>query len=207
MGRRKAKGQRTKSGALSRALSAILDRNPPADHILKRREQFSFVEATKGGNIDQDVCDAIGQLHALGKLDMPGVDALAMRNAGRDYAELYWNRYSDTAPKVGKYERADKSMSPFDGETSRDRRFARMDAALVGLHRTAVFELVIDYEWCIAPAQWADSIINLALYERGKRVEFMIVPTWEDEAMLQAAREGLCLLAVGVLPIKRELAA
>ena len=60
---------------------------------------------------------------------------------------------------------------------------------------------------CVAHAPWAESIIDQELHERGKWIEFRILPTWEDEAMLQAAREGLCLLAGGVLPIKRELAA
>jgi len=72
MAKRKS-GARTKSGRLSRAASALAERNPPADYILERRRLFSFVTPTKGpdgrvGEIDQDVCDGIGQLQCLGLL-------------------------------------------------------------------------------------------------------------------------------------------
>ena len=124
MGRAKHKGKRV-NGRLSRARLEIVDRNPPPDHILARRDTFSFVAAPKGGSIDQDVCDGIGQLHALGLLDGFGLDALAMRDNGREYADLWWAMYSATAPKMGTFERADKSSSSFDGMTARDRRFGR----------------------------------------------------------------------------------
>ena len=87
MAKRK-QGTRTKSGRLSRSKLALMERNPPADYILERRRLFSFVTPTKGpdgrvGEIDQDVCDGIGQLQALGLLDGHGFDGKDLRDAGR----------------------------------------------------------------------------------------------------------------------------
>ena len=104
MAKRKS-GQRTKSGRLSRAASALAERNPPACHILERRRLFSFVTPTKGpdgrvGEIDQDVCDGIGQLHALVLLDGHGINGKDLRDAGWFYGQHYWNRYHETAPNL-----------------------------------------------------------------------------------------------------------
>ena len=204
MGRAKHKGKRV-NGRLSRARLEIVERNPPPAHILARRELFSFVATPKGGNIDQDICDGIGQLHVLGMLSGFGLDPLAMRDAGREFAELWWSRYSATAPKVGKYERADKSSSPFDGETAADRRFARMDLALEGYERDVVMSLVGDLGDEIVP--WAAGLIAEALLKRGRVVRFAQFPTCDDRARLAALGRGLIALVDGALPNRREMAA
>lgn len=201
MGRPKRKGLRI-GKRLSRALSAILDRNPPAPHITARRELFSFVG--KGGNIDQDICDGIGQLHALGLLDGYGLEPTAMRDAGRDYAELWWNRYSATTTKISNFQRASRSSSSYDGETSRDRRFARMDLAIDAYDKGVVLDLVQPGD-DITP--WAQGLIAEALLKRGKVVKFVRFPDSEDRARLQSLCRGLCALADGALPDRKRWAA
>lgn len=206
---KKTKGARTKSGRLSRSKLALLERNPPADYILARRELFSFVTPTKGpdgrcGEIDQDICDGIGQLHALGLLDGHGFDGKDLRDAGRFFGEHYWTRYRETAPKTGKYERQDKSMSAYLGETSADRRFDRMDNILTGTERKCVTELVVDHSWGDEIVGWAQSLIDEALRERGKyRKGARQFVTMCQRARLAACVRGLCLIFDGGMELRR----
>jgi hypothetical protein len=207
MGKRKA-GQRTKSGRLSRALKAIMERNPPADYIVERRYLFGFLTPSKGpdgrvGEIDQDVCDGIGQLCAVGLLDGHGIDAKDLRDAGRFYGEHYWTRYRETAPKTGKYERQDKSMSAWLGETAADRKFDRMDEVLKGHERAVLMSLVVDRAWGDEVIPWAKSMIDEKLIERRRIPKMMRFPDEHDRAMLAACVRGLCLIADGGMEMRR----
>lgn len=203
-------GQRTKSGRLSRAAAALAERNPPSDNIIERRRLFSFVTPTKGpdgrvGEIDQDVCDGIGQLHALGLLDGHGHDGKDLRDAGRFFGEHYWTRYRETAPKTAKYERRDKSVSAWLGETAKDRRFDRMDEALKGHDRNVLMSLVVDTAWGDEVIPWAQSLIDEALLQRGRApyrrpIRF---PDENDRAMLGALVRGLCLIFDGGMEMRR----
>ena len=199
----KKPGKRTKSGRLSRSKLAMTERNPPADYIVARRQLFSFVNPDKGGTIDQDICDGIGQLHALGLLDGHGIDAKDLRDAGRFFGEHYWTRYRETAPKTGAYERTDKSVSQYLGETAADRRFDRMDDCVKGHDRQVLMSLVVDNNWgdCIIP--WAQSLIDEALLERGRVPPFMQFPTMEDRAMLEACVRALCAIVDGGMEMRR----
>jgi hypothetical protein len=208
MAKRKA-GTRTKSGRLSRSKVATGERNPPADYILERRDLFSFVTPTKGpdgrvGEIDQDVCDGIGQLHALGLLDGHGFDGKDLRDAGRFFGEHYWTRYKETAPKTAKYERRDKSVSAFLGETAADRRFDRMDEALRGYERGVLMSLVVDTAWGDVIIPWAQALIDEALGNRGRfRKGPIRFPDMNDRAMLEALVRGLCLIFDGGMELRR----
>jgi hypothetical protein len=209
MAKRKT-GQRTKSGRLSRSKEAMGERNPPADYILERRNLFSFVTPTKGpdgrcGEIDQDVCDGIGQLHALGLLDGHGFDGKDLRDAGRFFGEHYWTRYRETAPKTGNYERQDKSMSAWLGETANDRRFDRMDGAVRGYERQVLMSLVVDQAWGDEIIPWAQSLIDEALLARGRTAYRRPIrfPDMNDRAMLEALVRGLCAILDGGLEFRR----
>jgi hypothetical protein len=203
---KRVKGQRTKSGRLSRSKTALTERNPPADYILERRELFAWHRPTKGpdgrvGEIDQDICDGIGQLHALGLLDGYGLDPQDMRDAGRFFGEHYWNRYRETAPKTGKYERSDKSISAWLGETAADRRFDRMDMAVTGYERGVLMDLVVDRCWGDEITPWAAKIIAEALRRKGKPVSGF--PSADDWARLQACVRALLALVDGGMEMRR----
>jgi hypothetical protein len=208
MAKRKA-GTRTRSGRLSRSKVALGERNPPADYITERRNLFSFVTPTKGpdgrvGEIDQDVCDGIGQLHALGLLDGHGFDGKDLRDAGRFFGEHYWTRYKETAPKTAKYERRDKSVSAFLGETAADRRFDRMDESLRGYERSVLMSLVVDTAWGDVIIPWAQALIDEALGNRGRfRKGPIRFPDMNDRAMLEALVRGLCLILDGGMELRR----
>ena len=192
--------KRTKSGQFSRAGEKPAERNAPGPHILERRALFSFVEAPKGGNIDPDIRDAVGQLQVLGLLDGYPADPVAMRDAARDYSDLYWRRYPETAPKMGKFERSDKSSNSFDGETADDRRFDRMDAVLKADQRMWVFSAVCDRQWGDDFEPWVAGLIAEALLKRGKVVKFCQFPSAEDYARLRSLCQGLCTLVYGATP-------
>jgi hypothetical protein len=208
MGRPKKAGKRV-NGRLSRAKSAMMERNPAPDYILARRELFAFATPTKGpdgrhGELDQDICDGIGQLHILGLLDGHGIDAKDLRDAGRFFGEHYWTRYRETAPKTGKYERQDKSMSAWLGETAADRRFDRMDLALTGFERSVLMSLVVDTAWGDELIPWAQSLIDEGLRERRKfRAGVIRFPDEHDRAMLAACIRGLVAIVDGGMEMRR----
>jgi hypothetical protein len=81
MARPRKHGKRTRTGnRRSRAKDAVAsdDRGTPNDRIAALRKLFSFVQPPadkrqdgRNGEIDSEVCDAVGQLAALGFLHEP----------------------------------------------------------------------------------------------------------------------------------------
>lgn len=203
MGRKKSKGQRTASGRLSRSAEALADRNPPADYVIARRNLFAFVTPTKGpegrtGTIDQDICDGIGQLHALGLLDNPHCDAQDMRDKGREWRNHYCKLLRASGYKTGGYERMDKGVNEVR-YTGTDARFDQMDSALTGFERSCLLSLLVDPVVGSWPdgndnAPWVESLIGEALLKRGKIVQMLRFPDSYDRSKLEAVVRGLCWL-------------
>jgi hypothetical protein len=150
------------------------------------------------------VCDGIGQLHALGLLDGHGFDGKDLRDAGRFFGEHYWTRYRETAPKTAKYERRDKSVSAFLGESAADRRFDRMDESLRGYERAVLMSLVVDTAWADEIIPWAQALIDEALGKRGRfRKGPIRFPDMNDRAMLEALMRALCAIFDGGMEMRR----
>jgi hypothetical protein len=184
---------------------------PPADHIIAKRELWSFVTPTKGpdgrtGEIDQDVCDGIGQLHALGLLNGHGFDATELRDIGREWRDWFTALLRRQGFKAGGYERMDKAR---EREPRHNERLDRMDLALEGFERQALMSLLIDPivgSWPDGEqdAPWVRGIIAEGLLERKRVVAFARFPDCNDRAMLQAAIRGLCQLKDASLPSRWE---
>lgn len=199
------------AGRKPRALREMLDRTPPADYILERRKLFSFVQLPaddrlegRNGEIDSEVCDGIGQLHALGLLDGHGFNGKDLRDAGRFFRDHFWHRYRETGPRTAKYERQDRSVSEWLGETAADRRFDRMDDLLRGHDRRCVVELLVDTHWGDGIAPWAQALIDEALRERGRRrtgERTFVTPC--QRARLHACIRGLCAIFDGGMEMRR----
>jgi hypothetical protein len=163
---------------------------------------FAFVTPTKApdgrvGEIDQDICDGIGQFHALGLLDGHGVDALELRNAGREWRDWFTTLLRRQGYKGGGYERMDKAR---EREPRHNERLDRMDSSLGGFERSALYSLLIDPvvgSWPLgeSDAPWVRSIIGEALIQRGKLPEFVRMPDMNDRALLAAAIRGLVAIA------------
>jgi hypothetical protein len=189
----------------------MLDRAPPADCIMERRELFSFVQPPadkrqdgRNGEIDSEVCDGLGQLHALGLLDGHGFDGKDLRDAGWFFGNHFWSRYRETAPRSARYERQDKSMSAYLGETAADRRFDRMDDLLRGYERSVLMSLVVDKVWTDEIVPWAQALIDEALLARGRvRRGVTRFPDMNDRAMLGACIRGLCAIYDGGMEMRR----
>jgi hypothetical protein len=121
---------------------------PAPDHILEKRKLFSFVTPSKGpdgrtGEIDQDICDGIGQFHALGLLDGHGLDPQDLRDKGREWRNGYVMLLRKSGFKTGSYERMDKSKEDIR-YTGRDAHFDRLDECLRGFERTVLLSLLVD---------------------------------------------------------------
>jgi len=210
-----AKGKRgrpRKDGPRDRLGRLIRDGKftPPPEHILERRKLFSFVTPTKGpdgrvGEIDQDVCDGIGQFHALGLLDGYPVDAMELRNIGREWRDWFVSLLRKQGFKAGGYERMDKAR---EREPRVSERMDRMDDALSGYERSALMSLLIDPvvgSWPMgeSDAPWVRGIIGAELIKRKKLVPFVHV-TGHDYALLAAAVRGLFALYDASLPGRYE---
>jgi hypothetical protein len=127
-----------------------------------------------------------------------------LRDAGRFFGEHYWTRYKETAPKTAKYERRDKSVSAFLGETAADRRFDRMDESLRGYERSVLMSLVVDTAWGDVIIPWAQALIDEALGQRGRfRKGPIRFPDMNDRAMLEALVRGLCAILDGGMEMRR----
>jgi hypothetical protein len=199
------RGRPKKSGERDKRNRLILDKRvEPADHIIQRRQLFAFVSPTKGpegrvGTIDQDICDGIGQIHALGLLDGYGHDPQDLRDHGREWRDGYVTLMRGSATKIGKWERADKSQSVVH-YTHRDAKFDAMDTALIGFERLAMMDLLVDPiigSWPFGEenSPWVRSIICEGLLSKGKQVPpLCMLPTAHDKDILAAAIRGLCMI-------------
>jgi hypothetical protein len=213
-GRKRKDGPRDKSGRLIPMGKLVA----PAEHILAKRDLYSFVSPTKGpdgrtGEIDQDICDGIGQFHALGLLDGRSVDGLELRNIGREWRDWFTTLLRRQGYKAGGYERMDKAR---EREPRANERLDRMDDALTGFERGALMSLLVDPvvgSWPLGEqeAPWVRSLIAEGLLARKRVVRFCKFPDANDRAMLEAAVRGLLELqnasASGNRTISHPLAA
>lgn len=198
-------------------LKDALERTAPPAHIAERRRLFSFVTPSTGpdgrvGEIDQDICDAIGQLHALGLLDGHGYDSTELRDKGRFWGGHYARLLKGSAAKTANYERRDRSQ-PSHALTGEDLMFDRMDESLPSFERDVLLSLVVDPligSWpcgrSIAP--WAQALIDEALLARNRVPAAMVFPTANDRELLRAAIRALCILCEGSVrpPVHRKAA-
>lgn len=187
-------------------LRDALKRDQPAEHILKRREMFSFVKPQKGGEVDSEVSDAIGQLHALGYFDGHGHDPIAMRDQGRFWGYRYAMLMKLVGAKTGSFEQRSKSTGAAARVGRADLLFDRMDESLPAYERKVLMSLIVDPIIGTHPlgefALWAQALIDDGLAQRGKFVRERLYPTANDYWLLHAAIRGLAILVDGSLPAR-----
>jgi hypothetical protein len=145
------------------------------------------------GQGDQDVCDGIGQLHALGLLDGYEIDGLELRNIGREWRDFFVTVLRRQGFKAGGYERMDKAR---EREPRANERLDRMDLSVGGYERHALYSLLIDpivgsWPQGEQEAPWVRSIIGEALLKRHRKPEFFRFPNGNDYQLLGAAVRGL----------------
>ena len=187
-------------------LRDALARSAPNDRIIMLRQVFSFVRAPadqrqdgRGGEIDSEICDGIGQLCAVGCLDGHGYEPHALRDAGRSWGNhLAGLLNSLGGARVSNFERQSPSRN-VPHETRADRNFDRMDETLGrGYERAVLVDLIVEplistSMFCDEITPWAKSLIDEKLLERGRHpCGVMKFPTMDDRARLEAAIRGLC---------------
>jgi hypothetical protein len=193
------------------------DRTSPCDRVIQRRELYAWVRPStgpdgRGGTIDQDICDGIGQLHALGFFDGHGFEGQDLRDKGREWRDHYVTLLRPQGFKTGSYERMDKSRSE-PRYTSRDARFDLVDDDLRGFERSCLLSLLVDPivgSWPDGQenASWVNAFIVEGLIAKGKPPPHWMgpfrLPDSYDRDKLAAAIRGLCLLVDGTLPARFE---
>jgi hypothetical protein len=207
-GRPRQSGARDKRGRLIHET-----RVEAPEHIVRLREQFGFVSPTKGpegreGTIDQDICDGIGQLHALGLLDGHGHDAQDLRDHGRRWRDGYATILRKSGYTCGEIDRAPKGVSVAH-YTHQDAKWDAMDEALNGFERSALRSLLIDPvvgSWPDGETEspWVRALVAEGLLAKGKVVKFCRFPDSNDRELLAAAIRGLCILIDASLPSRWE---
>jgi hypothetical protein len=192
-------------------LRDALERVQPADYILERRKLFSFVQPPskdrlegRNGEIDSEVCDAIGQLCALGYFAGHGHDEIEMRDKGRWWGQHYARLMKPCAMKTGGHEPRSRSTGNSGALTGADLLFDRMDGNLPTFERNVLLSLVVDpligTHPCGEFAYWAKALIDEGLRQRGRFVKCGAFPTEHDRGLLNAAIRGLVILVDGALP-------
>jgi hypothetical protein len=199
-GRPRKAGKRDKNDRLIRETGKF---TAPADHVTAKRKLWSFVTPAKGpdgrgGEIDQDICDGIGQLHALGLLNGHGFEATDLRDIGRTWRDGFVMLFRGAGFKIAAYERKDKGHQEAR-YTARDEAFDRMDDGLTGFERSALMSLLVDPivgSWPDGEedAPWVRSIIAEGLLARKRLPAFARMPDGNDRALFEAAIRGLCQL-------------
>ena len=186
----------------------------PNQRVLERRKLFSFVEppmkdklAGRNGEIDSEVCDAIGQMCALGLLDGHGHDPVELRDKGRFWGCHYAKLMKGSALKVSQHERQDRGHGT-GALTGADLLFDKMDQHLPTYERRVLLSLLVDPLIGTGPfgtdmCQWAKALIDEALLKRGRVRALMRFPDANDRALLDAAIRGLVILVDGAIPSRR----
>jgi hypothetical protein len=206
-GRPRKSGKRDKNDRLIKESGKF---TPPPEHIEKRRKLWSFVSAPKGGEIDSEICDALGQLCALGLLDHHGFDPVELRDKGRFWGGQYVARMKCVGPVSAAYEPRSRTTGQSLADTPADLLFERMDENLPAYERARLLELIVEPLIGEKPTvPWAQSLIDMALLERKRLPENRVVkfPTMQDREFLNAAIRGLVILVDGSLPSRWERAA
>lgn len=209
MGRKRKSGSRTKGGALSRAVAAMSERNPPNDRALARQERFRHFRGES--SIGTEMTCA-GRLMLVGAFDGLEAPPETILEALLNYSLGYWGYYTGLQPKIGAYERQDRSVDSRFSDPA-GRAFDQCDERLRSAGRNArqaVIEVTVDRHWFPdEDADWAARIINSRIAQ--KRDQLMKarrpIPAGllvigegacdSDWAMLELLKEGAMAL-VGI---------
>jgi len=200
--------------AAARGLAAN-DLGQPNMRVQSLRRLFAWLRPDEsdtsrkdfGGTIDQDICDGVGQLHALGLLDGHGHDPLEMRDRAREWGHHYAQLLRCCATRTSSYERMDKGVKEVR-YTAADRRFDAMDESLGAMEKAALLSLIVDNLIGDFAGQqvvpWAQALVDEAMLKRGKVPHAMRFPDEHDRSLHRAAIRGMCQLVDATLPMRRN---
>lgn len=180
-GRKRKAGERTASGRLRQAYDY------GCDGVQRRREMYG-TPANDDGKVNRDhTFDAIGRAWSAGLLEVDGKDSAAMRDAGRDYAALFWRIYGIGKHKDSLSRFVASSGSSGDRDAALEAAFNSRNDALRAMGHTiklAVEKLCLDDPGgSDAGPAWLDRLIFF------KRQKIAAQPG--DKEILENALKGL----------------
>jgi hypothetical protein len=155
MGRKRKDGKRDKGGRLLK-----VTRVPPNDRVRERIERFSH-KLILGGKAGHDCFDGPGQLHAMGYFHGHGHEPEVIRDALREYGELYFRWYAQLQPKTAEIERHSRG-EPNTAATRDERRFMELDRVLplASFERKAIHRLTLDHWGSDDVAPFVERLVN-----------------------------------------------
>jgi hypothetical protein len=196
-GRPSQAGKRKPSGRL-RARAAAADHGN--DRVQAMRALFAVFQDGRAGN---ELGDPIGKAWAAGLLEGFAADSQAMRDAGRDFGQLWRSCFGDldirnfSAERLGG-SRGPRSVAP-SAPSSAERRFDRMKA-IVAAHsrntREAFYGLCVDYQDSDNLPPFVERLINERLVLKGQSVAGTL-PIRGDRERLERAADLLEALVAG----------
>lgn len=208
-GRPRQDGARTPAGRLKKPGKSRVD---PNARVQALRHAFRWFQ---GGRASEHLHDPLGRAWAAGLLDGCAADPAAMRDAGREYGDGYWNEYRGSAMVVGKYERSVSGGGTGGTHRTPDpagRRFQALDDIVSAAGRgprDALQNLCVDHHWFPDenPA-WLDRLISRRMLEEWKRRKrrdrnlppppvAANLPTKADDEKIVLARLALVALVAG----------
>lgn len=202
MGRKKTKGNRSPSGRLKKATTALArQKRDFGNEVVQQRRTMFDAMCIKTGKAADQVFDGIGRLWALDFLDGHHLDPELLRDTARQYAEIYWRRNADKAPKIGQAEHAGHAHDPLI-DTSADLRFERWIDILPSLER-GVLERVVVKHWFSDEAEpFVNRLVGNELMRRG-RIRFAEPERPGDRTSLAALLRALFVLVDGAMPMRK----
>lgn len=195
MPRKKKNGTREKNGRLSRSA-----RDYGNEFVQARRALFDAM-CIKSGKAADQAFDGIGRLWALDFLDGHHLDPELMRDTARRYAEVYWRRNADKAPKTGQVERSDRAKLNMEDSGS-DLRFERWLDILPTYERGVLERVVVDHWFSDDSEPFVNRLVGNELMQRG-RTRFSVPEERGDRDLLAALMRALFVLVDGAMPIRR----
>ena len=185
-GRPSLPGKRKANGRL-RARAAAPDLGNV--RVQAMRSAFAVFQGGKAGN---ELGDAIGKAWAAGLIEGYGADSQAMRDAGRDYGQLWRLCYGALDLRTSSLERrARTGPAPTEStQSAAERRFGRMDAivsAFPRLSREAFYGLCADYQDSDNLPPFVERLINERVASKGLRPAGTLPVRGDRERMDRAA--------------------
>ncbi len=203
-------GKRDKGGRLLRppTREARATAHDHGNEWVRRRAALFAIFQTNKPLKPEEHCDGPGQAHIAGLFDNLPADAIAIRDAAREFGDLYWYYFADLQAKSANIAGSIGGRGSLD-PSARDRRFARLDEALGAMAspvRRAVYALCIDYWGSDEVAPYLQRLINERRVLRKQPVAGLL-PTEADRDRWELTCAGLLLMVAGANEREKRSAA
>lgn len=211
-GRPRKSGKRYKNGELVRATTRAgrEGRIEPNDRVKARLERFSH-NTILGGKAAHDTFDGAGQLHAMGYFHDNGHEPDVIRDAFREYGELYWYWFACLNSGAAEYEtsfgggsKLSSKSSPLPPKARAERRFQQLESflpeSLGSPERIALHALVVGHWGSDTVHPFVERLVNDGMAQRKLPVSGMLSLPEDRETLKAALRAAFLMIEGGMKP-------